>query len=165
MKKTLLSVPCILAIVLLQQAYTQEANTPWQLPRTKDGHPDLQGVWSNATQLPLQRPEQLGEKRAYTAEEAAAREARAALAAQRNNSPSDPNRSAPSDGNVAAAYNTFWLDRGNGSLRQNASPINSHAGSTAMELTPSMDPSCKLSESAAFCSSTSAPRTQALGHP
>ncbi len=45
---------------------------PWTLPRTPDGHPDLQGYWSNASITPLQRPKELGSKEFYTAEEAAA---------------------------------------------------------------------------------------------
>src|SRR5260370_30686056 len=28
----------------------------WNQPRTPDGQPDLQGVWSNATLTPLERP-------------------------------------------------------------------------------------------------------------
>jgi hypothetical protein len=28
----------------------------WVVPRTDDGHPDLQGNWSNSTLTPLQRP-------------------------------------------------------------------------------------------------------------
>lgn len=119
MLKALIILFYLLAIVLTRQVGAADNDTLWEVPRTSDGRPDLQGIWSNATQMPLQRPEQLGEKRAYTAEEAAAREARAQSAAERNNSPSDPNRSAPSDGNVAAAYNTFWLDRGNATARIN----------------------------------------------
>ena len=45
---------------------------PWTPPRTPDGHPDLQGYWSNASITPLQRPKELGAKEFYTAEEAAA---------------------------------------------------------------------------------------------
>ena len=45
---------------------------PWIMPRTPDGHPDLQGYWSNASITPLQRPKELGSKEFYTAEEAAA---------------------------------------------------------------------------------------------
>src|SRR3954466_12188809 len=30
--------------------------TTWTQPRTPDGQPDLQGVWSNATLTPLERP-------------------------------------------------------------------------------------------------------------
>lgn len=44
----------------------------WVVPRTPDGHPDLQGFWSNASITPLQRPPELGSKEFYTAEEAAA---------------------------------------------------------------------------------------------
>ena len=31
---------------------------PWTPPKTADGQPDLQGVWSNATNVPLERPAQ-----------------------------------------------------------------------------------------------------------
>ncbi|MDT8428315.1 MAG: hypothetical protein RQ757_06075 [Pseudomonadales bacterium] len=88
------------------------AAADWQVPRTASGHPDLQGIWSNATQTPLERPTALGNQRFYTTEDALAREQRAQLAEERANSPSDPNRSPPTDGNTAAGYNAFWLDRG-----------------------------------------------------
>lgn len=119
MQVVLRFLPYLAVFLMTQQGLAADSNATWQVPRTPDGRPDLQGIWSNATQMPLQRPEQLGEKRAYTEEEAAAREARVEAAEKRNNSPSDPNRSAPSDGNVAAAYNTFWLDRGNATARIN----------------------------------------------
>jgi hypothetical protein len=35
-------------------------------PRTPDGHPDLQGVWTNNTVTPLERPKRLGAKEFYT---------------------------------------------------------------------------------------------------
>jgi hypothetical protein len=46
------------------------------IPRTADGHPDLSGVYSNATTVPVQRPQNLGAKEFYTEEEAAANAAR-----------------------------------------------------------------------------------------
>ncbi len=42
------------------------------IPRTADGHPDLSGVYSNATAVPVARPANCGEREFYTAEEAAA---------------------------------------------------------------------------------------------
>src|ERR1051326_7848624 len=40
----------------------------WTMPRTPDGKPDLQGVYSNATTIPVARPAYLGAKEFYTDE-------------------------------------------------------------------------------------------------
>src|ERR1019366_7361834 len=42
-----------------------------QNPRTPDGRPDLQGVWTNITLTPLERPKDLGSKPYFTPQEAA----------------------------------------------------------------------------------------------
>ena len=42
------------------------------LPRTWDGHPDMQGFWTNDTVTPLERPAEFGERAVISAEEAAA---------------------------------------------------------------------------------------------
>ncbi len=47
-------------------------------PRTADGVPDLSGVYTNASAVPLERPKDLGSKEFFTPEEAAAREAKVA---------------------------------------------------------------------------------------
>jgi hypothetical protein len=58
-------------------ATTAKAKAPaavkgtWTPPRTPDGQPDLQGVWTNNTVTPLQRPKELGGKEFYTAAELA----------------------------------------------------------------------------------------------
>ena len=44
--------------------------TPWALPRTPWGDPDLQGVWNFATLTPLERPRELAEKEVLTDQEA-----------------------------------------------------------------------------------------------
>ena len=43
----------------------------WKAPRTPDGRPDLQGVWTNASITPMERPAELGAKEFFTDEEAA----------------------------------------------------------------------------------------------
>src|SRR4029078_13143860 len=43
-------------------------------PHKVDGHPDLQGIWTNATMTPLDRPKDLAGKPYFTAAEAAAYE-------------------------------------------------------------------------------------------
>jgi len=40
----------------------------WTMPRTPDGKPDLQGVYSNATNIPVARPANLGAKEFYDSE-------------------------------------------------------------------------------------------------
>ncbi len=48
----------------------------WKAARTPDGHPDLQGYWTNLTLTPLERPKGLGAKEFYTDEEIAAAQKR-----------------------------------------------------------------------------------------
>ena len=36
------------------------------LPRTPDGQPDIQGIWTNATLTPLERPPELRNKPFFT---------------------------------------------------------------------------------------------------
>ena len=45
------------------KAKTTAAKKTWTQPRTPDGQPDLQGIWSNATTTPLERPSALASLR------------------------------------------------------------------------------------------------------
>ena len=48
------------------------AKGAWTPPRTPDGQPDLQGVWTNNSVTPLQRPKEVAGKEFYTEAELAA---------------------------------------------------------------------------------------------
>ena len=54
------------------------APTTWTLPRTPDGQPDLQGIWTNGTLTPFERPVALADKAFLTEEEAVAQERQSA---------------------------------------------------------------------------------------
>ena len=90
----------------------------WVAPRTADGHPDLQGNWSNATITPIQRPD--GQNLVLTPEEVARIEGNRASRIEEEAAPTDPDRPAPpvgGDGSTGAAggvggYNYFWIDAG-----------------------------------------------------
>ena len=45
---------------------------PFSPPRMPDGHPDMQGYWTNGTYTPLERPTEFGTKEFFTQEEAIA---------------------------------------------------------------------------------------------
>jgi hypothetical protein len=70
----------------------------YTVPRTEYGHPDLQGIWTNATLTPLQRPRELGTKRAYSAAEALELELAARQRETDNNQPLAADRAAPEAG-------------------------------------------------------------------
>jgi len=53
----------------------------WTPPRTPDGHPDLQGIYTNSSITPLERPKELGAKEFYTEQEAAEVQKRALVPA------------------------------------------------------------------------------------
>jgi hypothetical protein len=65
---------CVASLGLLAAMIAVPTLAPaqtWRVPRMSDGHPDLQGFWTNATITPLERPRDLGAKEMYTEEEAA----------------------------------------------------------------------------------------------
>src|SRR5512134_454645 len=62
-----------LSTVTAQSPKARSTNaTGAAISRTPDGHPDMQGFWTNDTVTPLERPAEFGEKAVITAEEAAA---------------------------------------------------------------------------------------------
>jgi len=104
--------PAVIAVLLLAPvpvagqaptAATTRVKT-WTPPRTPDGQPDLQGMWTNATITPFERPSALAGKPFLTEQEAGALERQAAA---RRATADD----APRPGDVGS-YNDVWFDAG-----------------------------------------------------
>jgi hypothetical protein len=79
---------------------------PWTPPRTPDGKPDLQGIWTNATLTPLERPKEFADKAVLSEKEAADYERQ-----ELKNVDAD-RRDGGGAADVGRAYNEFWRDRG-----------------------------------------------------
>jgi TolA-binding protein len=84
---------------------------PYKVPRTVDGQPDLQGVWTNATLTPVERPANLGTQATMTEQAAQAREKQMEQMVVEADKPSDPNQQL-GRGNPGG-YNTFWFNPAN----------------------------------------------------
>ena len=115
MAMVFLCVTVALGVVSTAAAQDRASETEWEVPRTPDGRPDLQGIWTNQSMTPTQRRGDQGP--VYTPEEVAEIERgyadREASAAQA----SDPNRPPPERKNtisVADSYNDVYFQRGNG---------------------------------------------------
>ena len=91
-------------VLVLAQAPTA-AHKNSMLPRTVDGHPDLQGTFDFATATPLERPANLKDKAVLTAAEAAAYEEQQARNRQRIDD-------APLPAGQVGGYNQFWYEFG-----------------------------------------------------
>ena len=100
-------------------AGAQTAPDGWTVPRTVDGHADLQGVWANNSATPLERPEQLAGRATLTEEEQASLAARAAELFSGTGDAAfgdsvfqaalaDPDEYTSSDGGTGN-YNAFWV--------------------------------------------------------
>ena len=102
-----LSTSALMVVLLCPVALAHEQAPPtkagWTLPRTPDGQPDLQGIWTNATITPLERPRALAGKAFLTDAEAAGLEKE--IAEQRVK--------LDTAGSLdSGSYNQFWYDAG-----------------------------------------------------
>lgn len=90
------------AALLVPLGVAEDAS--WELPRTPWGDPDLQGVWTNETITPFERPADHAGKDVLSYEEADAIAAGVASRRAATDGTSPP-------GSVGG-YNQFWLDSG-----------------------------------------------------
>jgi len=91
------------ALAATAAAQSKTGSPRWKAPRTPDGHPDLQGTWTNATLTPFERPAGLRDKTFLTDDEARRLEQQAA---DRRDEDGPPRA-----GDVGS-YNQFWFDSG-----------------------------------------------------
>ncbi len=95
----------------------------WVMPRTPDGHPDLQGNWTNGTLTPFQR--RRGQGPVLTWEEVADQERMAVARTVADAQPSDPDRPPPRVGGEVGSYNLVFIDRGDRVAVVNGEPRSS----------------------------------------
>jgi hypothetical protein len=93
----------ILAATMTAQSQAAKKYNP---PHTPDGQPDLQGVWTNITITPLERPANLAGKEFFTPAEARQYEKDTV---ERNNA---DRRDGGAQADLSRAYNDAWYDRG-----------------------------------------------------
>src|SRR5262245_8198592 len=111
MTNRLLGAIAIAAVVLVTAGLLRTARVPGDVrtpvsgaaSKTPWGEPDLQGIWTDPYQVPLERPAQFAGKESFTDEE------RAALDKQRASSPRRDQRvERGSERDVAGAYNAVF---------------------------------------------------------
>jgi hypothetical protein len=103
-RPSLVRAAAIAAFVNLLGGSAAIAQQPAGAFRTPWGHPDLQGIWTNSTITPLERPAALAGREFLTQDEARALDRAAADLYDR--------RPANKAADVDAAYNQFWWERG-----------------------------------------------------
>ncbi len=98
--------------VVSTAAAQNRSSGQWQVPRTPDGRPDLQGNWTNQSLTTIER--RAGQGPVYTPEEVAGIEQGSADRFVAGEQQSDPGRSAPSAGGSVdiAPYNNVYFEFG-----------------------------------------------------
>ncbi len=83
----------------------------WTVSRTPDGRPDLQGIWTNATLTPMERPAEFAGKATLTEAEAHAYE-RKDLETNDIDREDSPLLARINGTNAVGGYNNLFIDRG-----------------------------------------------------
>jgi hypothetical protein len=106
-------VPSLLVAFTLPLTLTAQSSLNTSIPRTADRRPDFQGMWTNQTLTPLERPAALAGKVTLTDQEAAA------YAKEFLDSSSTDRRDGGAQADVNRAYPDYFIDRGTELARVN----------------------------------------------
>src|SRR5262245_8513780 len=98
----IITICCLLTALNVDAQDSSVRRTPW-------GDPDFEGIWTNATLTPLQRPPELGTKEFFTADEAAQFQ-RSRL--------EQTNADRPLPHGQVGAYNDAFFERGTSIVRR-----------------------------------------------
>lgn len=119
--RTLLLTSAAISLFLLLPLSGNAQDGGYVAPRTVDGVPNLQGMWTSNTITPFTRPEEFGDKLVLNLEEAMQLEQAVADYTAEQDLPSDPSRIPPVKDRIelADSYNNFWFDDGTHVARYN----------------------------------------------
>jgi hypothetical protein len=126
------------AAVAKAKAEEAAADKDYKAPRTPYGQPDLEGVWTNVSITPLERPSQFGNRVGLTPEQALQLETAAVEHYIEGNAPTDPNAPATDTtrkhcqgpGGLDCGYNSAWKDTATTVTRIDGKPHSSFITST-----------------------------------
>src|SRR5579862_6975872 len=101
-----------IVLVCLAGPVAAQSSKSSTIPRARDGHPDLQGVWTNATLTPMERPAKYASKPTLTDAEAKDFEKNAAAELAGVDGKSESPILAQFGSNGTGGYNVLFVDRG-----------------------------------------------------
>ena len=102
----------LLALLFAAASLSAQTKAPWKMPRTADGHPDLQGIWANSTRTPVERSPAFAGKATLTDAEAKAYEQKDAEQWQELDGTSEGPLHATKGSAGTGAYNILFYDMG-----------------------------------------------------
>src|ERR1035438_2114444 len=100
------------AFAAAQTPASKSSSKNWTVPRAPDGKPDLQGVWTNATITPMERPANLAGKVTMTDAEAKAYEKANQEELVKQDGQSEGPLIAAAGSSGTGGYNVLFVDRG-----------------------------------------------------
>jgi hypothetical protein len=111
-KLSLVSISVLAALLCVSAAAQNSKSKNWTPPRTADGHPDLQGVWTNVTLTKLERPKDFEGKATASDAEAKVYEQKDADDLKKEDGASDGPIIAAAGSSGTGGYNTLFVDHG-----------------------------------------------------